>query len=84
MVKSFSFIRQECLLCEGHLIYDYIKEFLIVPFDDIAVFIDETHTIVFGIQNIGQRINTVRQFVEVFLMRHNVIQPLGNIDNAKC
>ena len=47
-------------------------------------FIDETHTIVFGIQNIGQRINTVRQFVEVFLMRHNVIQPLGNIDNAKC
>ena len=62
----------------------YIKEFLIVPFDDIAVFIDETHTIVFGIQNIGQRINTVRQFVEVFLMRHNVIQPLGNIDNAKC
>ena len=61
----------------------YIKEFLIVPFDDIAVFIDETHTIVFGIQNIGQRINTVRQFVEVFLMRHNVIQPLGNIDNAK-
>ena len=34
--------------------------------------------------NIGQRINTVRQFVEVFLMRHNVIQPLGNIDNAKC
>ena len=31
----------------------YIKKFLIVPFDDIAVTVDETHTIMLSIENIG-------------------------------